>query len=487
MKLKLPLVVLVSLLSFYSFSQISITNLLEYQYGNIPSDNTDDFSSLYDRAVLNYSFDNFKAGMTFEQFYTPYENRNYTKLNQFIVQYRTKNLDIKAGNFYETIGRGLLLRSYEIPGAILEDISYRSRHYFHKDILGASAKYRINSFALKLLYGKPLNYVFPPNQDFDDRRPDEVWAASAEYGFSEQIIEVSMMSLNNKTGGTQTYNSINLSGNISPSFSYYTELAQSIENDMFFNFSDEGSYAFYVNLNYNKGDLGISAEFKDYQNFLLGAGINEPPALVREHTYRLLNRSTHVLVPLDEQGYQFEIFYQFNNGALLTVNHTLAVNQLAKKFTFQEYFAEYATTLFSKHDLKLFVDYAEDPFKEEKQRISAGIYTDWKIANSKAFSFEYEFQTFKRNSAEVSNHYVNLVLSLKSKFSANILTEWSNDPFLTEDSRIWVGGYLNYKFNYKHQVQLFAGQRRGGPACSAGVCYEILDFEGVEIRITSRL
>jgi hypothetical protein len=33
---------------------------------------------------------------------------------------------------------------------------------------------------------------------------------------------------------------------------------------------------------------------------------------------------------------------------------------------------------------------------------------------------------------------------------------------------------------------MFTGRRRGGPACNAGVCYEVLDFYGVEFRFTTR-
>jgi hypothetical protein len=35
-------------------------------------------------------------------------------------------------------------------------------------------------------------------------------------------------------------------------------------------------------------------------------------------------------------------------------------------------------------------------------------------------------------------------------------------------------------------VTLFAGQRREGIACTAGTCYVVEPFEGVELRITSR-
>jgi hypothetical protein len=38
----------------------------------------------------------------------------------------------------------------------------------------------------------------------------------------------------------------------------------------------------------------------------------------------------------------------------------------------------------------------------------------------------------------------------------------------------------------RHDASLFVGERRGGPACTAGTCYIVEPFDGVELRLTSR-
>ena len=43
------------------------------------------------------------------------------------------------------------------------------------------------------------------------------------------------------------------------------------------------------------------------------------------------------------------------------------------------------------------------------------------------------------------------------------------------------------KPNRKNTIQLFAGKRRGGPACTSGICYEVLDFKGAEIKWLIRI
>jgi hypothetical protein len=124
----------------------------------------------------------------------------------------------------------------------------------------------------------------------------------------------------------------------------------------------------------------------------------------------------------------------------------------------------------------------------EQNRISTGSYVEWKLPKRSGISTDYEFQIFDREGEQVQNHYFSTGYNFRSKIGIDVLFEISNDPFLVEENfRIWLGGLIKYKLNNKHTILLFGGKRRGGPACNAGVCYEVLDFEGIEIRITSRL
>jgi hypothetical protein len=471
--------------SAVAMGQINGSNLLEYQYGKIPGDSSA-FSSVYDRAVVKYSQKKFTGAVTLEQYQSPFESRNYHKLTQYSLQYTSEPLEVKIGNFYETIGRGLLLRSFEIPGAVLEDISYRSRHYFNRDVLGFNVKYRVKNLSFKFLFGRPLSYVFPPTSEDKDRRPDNIEAFYADYTFKKHTIGTSVMRLTNKSQ-TSVFNMISMSGNFSPKVAYYMEFAKNTGNYNLTDFSNQVPYAFYGSLNFSFNRLGISSEYKYYNNFLIGAGINEPPALVKEHSYRVLNRSTHVLQPLNEKGYQLEMFYTLENGSVLTFNNTLAINNFGKNFSFREYFLEYDFYVFTNHTMKVFADYAEDPFKQEEQRFSTGIYTDWKMSETGSFRTDYEFQTFLRLKKRVQNHILNLGYAFGSKIILNATTEWSNDSFIMESkSKIWLATSVKYQINPENNFLLFAGSRRGGPACNAGVCYEVLDFTGVELRLTSR-
>lgn len=471
-------------------------NLIEYQFGKMPDEDDSEFSAFYNRAVADYSFRNFRAGLTLEQFYTPFENRNFTSLAQFRLYYLSGPLEVRLGNFYETLGRGLLLRSYEIHGALLEEKSYRARHYFHRDISGASVRYRKNNFSVRALYGKPLNNAFPPGMNIPCRRPDDIAALQSDYSFRRQVAGASLLMLENSSGKSW-YGMVNLSGSLGGHLSYYTEAARKIDSSSPTEFSQDASFAFYGSLSLSFSSVGLSLEYKNYNDFQLGAGFNEPPALVKEHSYRLLNRSTHVSQALNEKGYQAEAFWMLPDASVITLNHTIAVNDLGRRFVFREYFIEYSGGLGGRHDIKIFADLAEDPIKQESSRISSGACAGWRVSRTIMISTDFEFQRFDREDDIVRNLLASIGTNFRSRFSAALVMELSNDPFLKKESagdarlatgsyRRWVGGSLAYRIKTKHNLQVFGGQRRGGPACHSGVCYEILDFTGLEVRLTSR-
>lgn len=466
--------------------QFSGYNLAEFQYGGFPQDEDNNFT-YYDRIVASYSKNSFRLSGTVEQFTTPAEDSRYFQASQFLLHYRKLPFDFIIGNFYETLGRGLLLRAFEIPAATIEDLSFRSRHYFHRDILGFNFQYQSKAIKTKFLYGRPLNYLFPPTFSFDERRPDTFGALSFSYNTKNHLLGFTAMH-HSFDGAEDWYAMVSASGSILNNVSYYTEAAKNISAFEINDFSTDAPYAIYGSLNLFHNSLGLSTEFKHYNNFLIGSGINEPPALVKEHSYKVLNRSIHVLEPTNESGYQVELFYTFPDLSILTINNTLAVNDLDQVYRFSEYFVEYAFSLFDNHETKLFIDYANDPLKLEEQRFSIGSYIDWKIAKYSSVNTNYEFQTFKRDNNTFQNHVMILGYSYKSKLFLFLEGELSNDSFLTDDdNKIWLGTSARYRLkNGKNTVQLFVGERRGGPACSAGICYEVLDFKGVELRITTR-
>ena len=471
------------LLCFCGYAQVSGTNLVEYQFGKLPNANENSFHGVYSKPVIHYRLNKFKATAWLQFYQSPFSERNYTDLSWLGLNYKNKGWDISLGNFNSTLERGILFRSYEIQGALLEDLSYRGKYYFYRDVLGASVGFKRKKFSVRAIWGHTLNNVFPPSRAFEDRRTDEIFAVTTSLKMHGQSIGISAIRIKNEVENSY-YGASHLSGNITSSLAYYISYAKNLNDPA----ASRDSYALYGSLNYALKSFGLSAEWKNYENFVLGSGINEPPALVKEHSYRVLNRITHVLDPGSEKGVQLEAYYAPNNNTAVNLNYTYASNNLGKLFNYEEWFAQFTSVIFNKTDLRVFVDYAKDELKGQSNRGSTGFFVNHPLSSIvENVTFEFNAQTFKRNNSTVKNYVGDVTLRFKSKLFLSVLSEWSNDRTLSNNSKLWLGSTVNYKWNNKNTFTLFVGERRGGPACNAGVCYEILDFKGVEFRWVSRL
>ncbi len=480
------------------FGQLSGNNLAEYQLGNLPYTEPAALSSLYDQLNLGYRYKGLKASVRYEQFLSQNEGSSYYSLSQFQVQYRKDKLELKIGNFNETLGNGLLVRGYEVAGSVFEEEAYRTRYGFYRDMLGFSAKYTGDIWYFNALRGKSLVNSLPPTLDPQERRIDLVEGAETGISLYSQTIGVILMR-NSNSFDEDLFYSLLFSGSLFNLLSYNFEYAHDIADDLpLFAMNDESRYGLYGSLGFALGSFGLSLEYKNYHNLFIGSGISDPPTAVREHKYKVLNRSTHVPQLSDESGMQLEAYYSFAGGEHLVFNYTRAFNQLFLDYQYNELFLEFSFYPGLKNGITLFADYASDPFKFEDTRVAGGAVWDYSLAGRWSTQLHFEYQYIEREVVEktkIHNGVVILGVSRSPELSLSFIWEVSNDPYLTDLSgdptsekkyRYWPGLEASYKINSANTISLFAGKRRGGPACSSGICYEVLDFEGVELRLRTK-
>jgi hypothetical protein len=156
------------------YGQLSGNNLFEYQLGNLPYTDPSDLSSHYDQLNLGYRYKGLRATLRYEHFLSQNDGSSYANLSQFQIQYRRDKLEMKIGNFNETLGNGLLVRGYDIPGSVFEEEAYRTRYGFYRDMQGISAKYSGDIWYFQALRGKSLVNTLPPNLEPEERRIDLV-------------------------------------------------------------------------------------------------------------------------------------------------------------------------------------------------------------------------------------------------------------------------------------------------------------------------
>ena len=493
----IAIIFLIGCISYESWAQLKVNNLMEYQFGNIPETDPYDLSTLYNQTNVFYRQKEISAFLRVEQFYNSDSSANYLLLSQYRLKYDNAKLKITVGNFYETLGRGLLLRTYEVKGGILEDRIYREKKSFYKDMEGASVALNHEWFELKGIYGKVLNNL--TSVEDDNRRPDLVEAVAPGVNFLNQKLALAVMRVHS-SGNKSMFSSISVDGSLPFGLNYYGEYASALKTDSIGKIQgiDYGIHGAYVGLSYNYGAFAASFELKDYQNLIIGTGINVPPTLIKEHTYRLLNRSTHLTDLTNERGYQLEVYYTFNSMDVLTLNHSLARNDLyGATYFFREYFVEYALNRFSQFKLKTFFDFSIDEFTLENERYATGLYVDVPFARQRLIGIESEFQQINRNifqAQQLYNFYNGLRIKPGDKLMLAAIWEFTTDPAVadkvstteTESRRHFLALQGQYRLLDNHTLQLFVGERRGGPACTGGICYEVLDFKGVEFRLTSK-
>lgn len=483
----------------YALGQLTGSNMFEFQYGNLPFEENRDLTTSYDQLNLYYNFNNFTMFGRVENFISPFRERDYFNLTQKRLQYQDDHFNIQVGNFYETIGRGLLLRSFEIPGSVFEDNFYRTRYAFNQDVEGISINFNHDFLDLKLVRGRSLFNPLPPNFEPDSlRRPDLFEALETSiFLSSDYSIGAAYMRLyENGAREYQEFGSLMFNGNLPLNFQLTSVYAFNTDSNIF-SFSNDESYAFYSGLNYFYDSFGASLEYKNYNDFTLGSGFNNPPSLIKEHTYPVLNRSTHVLSTENETGIQFEAFYTFEDGHSITANYTTAKNEVSRLFNYNEYFIESSYNVNEILTIKSFLNYANDDVKGEKNRISAGIITERLFDYTWSLILDLQYQQFDRdfNENQSKNYYASVSVNIIPDLTVSAVFEASTDPNLTDnprtnevetDTRTWIGGNILYKINQTHTIEFFGGKRRGGPACTSGICYERLDFEGFELRLSSR-
>jgi hypothetical protein len=472
-------------------AQLSGNNLFEFQLGNIPEEDPADLTTHYDQFNLRYRYKSIQANFRYEHFLSQDPSRSYNRLTQYSVKYRKKGLELEVGNFNEILGNGLLLRAYEIPASVFEDQGYRVRHGFYRDLRGFAAKYNRKWGYVKALRGATLANTLPPTLDEDKRRPDLTEALETGVNFFGQTAGIVVMRNTNDQSKDNFY-ALLLKGNVSALLSYNLEFAHNFAPGIsIFGLEDEARYGIYGSLNYSYGSFGLSAEYKDYHDLLIGAGSSDPPTLVKEHKYRLLNRNIHVPQYFSESGTQLEAYYSFGNGSRLLLNYARAVNELNRTFVFSEYFAEYFFYVGTKNTFTIFTDYSEEPIKFEDHRYTGGLTWEYAFRGRHSILLEVEYQSVERNVSE-KEVFENFVLiagySRSPGTSVSLTWELSSDSYLTagDDFRSWIGMNISHQLNARNTLSLFAGQRRGGPACTSGICYEVLDFQGVELRLKTK-
>lgn len=511
MKLK-AFVLSILLLITSGRAQLNVSLLSEYQLGNLPETQPENLSSLYSQLNLQYRQNSSSVGLRYESFQSSRNGRSYEHFAQRYFEWQQGAFRVRVGNYYTTLGRGLLLRAFELPNVIFEQRQFRRRYGYYRDLDGLLIEGTWSRFEFKLLHGQPLNNIFPPQLEGFSRRTGNVQGGQIVFRPTGWLMLGNAFARTNfKDRKQQEMNSVFTTLSFSKmlrraglkraSLKLYAEHARANASiDNFFSTSAKDPHATFIGLNFSYKKIGFMAEYKDYQKF--ENNINLPPIAYMEHSYYLLNRATHELMSDYEKGYQVEINFRPTERILLLANTSFARNELSfAAFEFAEHFLEATIYWTDFLTSKTFYDWAKEEIKGEHARRTGGADVEWSFYGSYALTAEFQQQSIERRFGPTfrenfNNTYATLTLSRAPHVSLSLVINRSTDPAETDDphtplqveseAKYWLGLVGAYQINMANEISAFYGSRRGGLVCTSGTCYEVLPFKGLEVRWIAR-
>ena len=280
---------------------------------------------------LNYSKDNFTAGLRYESYLNALLDYNQNFRGNGIAYrfatYCNQGLEITAGNYYEQLGSGLIFRSYEDKGLGIDN-----------SMDGIRLKYNpYNGVYIKSFIGKSRTYFEYADGIFR--------GADAEINFNELVNKSSKTTLimggsfisryqqrnNAKFEIPQNVGAFSSRINIiRGGWNYYGEYAYKINDPgnslQEKNMNYASGNAIHQNITFSKRGMGFSAQFQrvDNMSFLSDRDsdqrayiINYIPTLSKQHTYSLMAMYPCATQADGEFGMQFDVFYKIQKGTLL--------------------------------------------------------------------------------------------------------------------------------------------------------------------------
>lgn len=503
-RLALILAALGFLLADSVAAQVSGTNILEFQNGNIPGTLPENRWDLYEQLNLEYRREAFQLGLRFESDRSSDDSYPYDVVTQRFAAWSAKELRVRVGNFYSILGRGLLHRSFELPGVILDQPGLRSRYAPSRDVDGALLQARHGRISALALAGSanvgdtspglaPVGLERYRGEILGGQAAIDI-AGGGQVGLGYLRDSGSAVSREFGTGFA-SLDLLNLVGVSGMSLPIYLEQAignGDVADWWSFDTGEESPHALYAAANLIAGRWALSAEWKDYHQFRLGT--NDPPSLVREQSWPLLNRATHVLDANSEQGFQLEGTGNLPGGIDITANLSRSDGSPpGRTARFEESYLELHVVAPSEDrwEVSLFHDTGKDEFVFVQDRQAFGLNGTVRLSDALSVTLDLERMDTVRGPEAFTDFYYAATLALAETISLSMIMERTSDPQEQLDMsdgpyRKFLAGVVGFRVADGHDMSLSYGSRRGGRACTAGTCYEVLAFDGLEARLTNR-
>ncbi|MBU1074066.1 hypothetical protein KKG45_12540, partial [bacterium] len=477
-------------------------------------------TEIFDQFNLEYSHDAWRVGLRTESFRPSRDDgfisSAYDEITQKFVDWRDDGIHLRVGSGYATLGRGLLFRAFELTGVVQDAVFPPSKYVDSRDLDGFVLEADRGPVRATVLAGEPVRYPEFPHglADFSlPRRQGSVSGGHAAFRLHRGL-EVGAGYLRTEmiaADGLEELGGADLTLRLSPlvpalsasgaEASFYMEYAgrgwRPLSDGL--DTGDETPHALYTATELSYGRWGLSFETKDYRDFAIG--VNDPPNLVPEMRQHLLNRMSHFLLQNDERGHQISAMGALPGDWTVQLESAHAMNQVNGPRDYRLNFIGLESPAHAATRGEIFAAVGQDEVESIADHWTVGGSVDRDLGELLALLVSFEYQKVKREIFDTEERFENIFcsagVSRAGVGSVGVTAEFSNDPAEKDDGltydviesapRRWLGAYATLLIGTSHEASVFAGQRRGGTACTSGTCYLVPDFNGLEMRITSRL
>jgi len=366
------------------------------------------------------------------------------------VEYRKPKGRIRLGTFHTIFGRGLVLNTYEYAALGLD-----------RRLDGLLAEYEFNKLEVTALAGDIYG--------IDREKNNSIGGGQLRFKPSKWA----------SMGGSYVQTDMRFEENVA----WYSFFAEAVLDwgGVYLEQArgDRASEALYGSFEVYLGEVVIAMEYKDYDRFDRSDShviYNDPPTLVKEHSFVLWNRHNYVLSAFDEVGYLAKVDAPLPGDVLLSMQHC----NTSAHDGFDIFTETFAHLEWDWHDTQWeVIAGTQTDFSYDYTNVG----TDFRFPiKSQSMGIVVELQ--QNESLYIDEAFdsqaVTLDYSPNSRHTISVVGEHSNST--ESDKTTWLGAKYTAHIGRQLVVDVFAGTRRKGKVCAGGICVYTPEFDGFEMK-----
>ncbi|MCC6185769.1 MAG: hypothetical protein IT256_01310, partial [Chitinophagaceae bacterium] len=461
---------------------------------------------------LRYNNDGFTAFMRVDAFQNSnlkYLTRPMTTfgIGAFNLSKEYKNLTVSAGYIYDQVGSGIVFRSYEDRGLLIDNA-----------LVGVSLKYKLNDhifvkgFAGQQKNNALVNTFYAPvfksatiEGDFNIGKVHiNPGVATLNRTLDQGSMDAIVGTINSLPLGDRfipKYNMYAFTGynNLTyENISWYVEAAYKSKEAIngLSQLENHAGSTLYSTLGWAKKGIAVNLSAKRTENFvmrtspselLLNGMVNWQPVVAIIRPHRLLARYSPASQDLSELAYKADVFIAPNDDYNINLNYT-HMNTLTGTKLYEEIFGDFEYRGFKKWIIGggiQYLGYNLQVYRSEPlpfmHSITPFVDVTYRINDKQAIRVEVEYQDTKQDLGSWLYAIAEYTVAPKWSFAASDM--YNIAP--TKGDKLHYPTVFTAYTTGPHRISLAYVKQVAGINCTGGVCRYEPAFSGVRAMITS--